>query len=111
MSASDYDLELEEAERRAVGRLLTSDVFDGPAFENLYQLLCRKAETLKQEHVVSKQLLHCLLSAEQAIRSRAEYIPTVKAQLNWAERFSLLLHHIAIGEGCNDRSSGAPRVV
>ena len=48
------------------------------AFEDLYQLACQKAELVKQEPVVSKQLLRCILSAEQAITSHWFRLATAK---------------------------------
>ena len=71
MPASDYDLELQELHRKSVERLLGAEVFDKQAFDALRAYLCEKAEHIKAEHVVSKQVLDCLLSAWRTIESRA----------------------------------------
>lgn len=110
MTASNFDLHLQELQERAIGRLVAAEVFDKPAFDALKAYLCEKAELIKAEHVVSKQVLSCLLSAAQAIESRAEYIPEARANLAMASEFSMLLGFMAIGEGCNDRRPGVPRV-
>lgn len=111
MPASDFDLELEELHRKSVGRLIAADSFDVSAFGSLKKHLCDKAEEMKSEHVVSKQVLNCLLSAAKAIESRAEYVQAVRPHLAMAAEFYLLLDLIAIGEGCNDRRPGVPRAV
>ncbi|WP_115561025.1 hypothetical protein [Xanthomonas arboricola] len=110
MSPSDFDLELEELHRRSVGRLLAADTFDKPAFEALKAFLCAKAELLKAEHVVSKQIVHCLLSASRAIESRAGYVSQARDNIAMSNEFFMLLGLIAIGEGCNDRKPAVPRV-
>lgn len=111
MSASDFDMELQELQERSVGRLLMADVFDKPAFDALLNCLCRKAEIIKMEHVVSKQVLSCLLSASGAIESRAEYDEEVRRHAPLANEFSTLLELIALGEDCSDRNRGVPRVL
>ena len=110
MTASNFDHDLQELQERAVGRLIATDVFDRQAFEALKTYLCEKAELIKTEHVVSKQVLSCLLSASQSIENRADYIPEARANLAMASEFSMLLGLIAIGEGCNDRRPGVPRI-
>jgi hypothetical protein len=111
MSPSDHDLRLEELNYRAVVRLLAADVFDAAAFEDLKLYLCEKADLIKQEHVVSKQVLQCLVSASQAIETRAEYLPEVRRNIKMAAEFSTLLGLIAGGESCSDRTPGVPRVL
>lgn len=111
MTPSDLDLHLQELAYRATGRLLAADVFDKPAFDALMAYLGEKAELIKSDHVVSKQVVQCLLSASQAIESRAEYIPEARANLGLASDFSMLLGLIAIGESFNDRRPGVPRIL
>jgi hypothetical protein len=111
MTASDFDIHLQELHDHAVGRFLATDLFDKPAFDALKTYLCDKAELIKAEHVVSKQVVNCLLSASSAIESRSEYIPEVRQNLATASDFSMLLGLIAIGEGCNDRRPGVPRIL
>ena len=110
MAASDFDLELQELHRRSVGRLIAAEVFDMQSFEALKSYLCEKAEQIKAEHVVSKQVLNCLLSAWRTIESRAEHLPDARAHVGMAAEFFLLMDLIVIGEGCNDRKPGIPRV-
>ncbi|WP_310446092.1 hypothetical protein [Thiobacillus sp.] len=110
MSANNFDLELQELHARSVGRLIAVQVFDKEAFDALKSHLCKKAELLKSEHVVSKQILDCLLSAWQVIESRAEHLPEAKKHVAMAAEFFMLMGQIVIGEGCNDRKPGVPRV-
>jgi len=110
MSPSDFDLELKDLYERSVGQLMT-DYFDASAFEVLYERLCHKAELIKSEHVVSKQVLHYLLSAQQVIANRAGYLPAAKQNIQLAQKFSLLLGLIAIGESPSDRKPGVPRII
>ena len=44
MPVNNHDLELERLEERATVRLLTAEVYDGPAFEALYGHLAAKAK-------------------------------------------------------------------
>ncbi|MCP1374178.1 hypothetical protein [Dyella lutea] len=110
MSPSDFDLELEEIYNRSVGQLLT-DHFDAAAFDALYLRLCEKAELIKAEHVVSKQVLHYLLSAQQAVQSRAPYVHAAQQHISLVSKFAMLLGLIAIGEAPSDRLPGVPRIV
>jgi|APFEC2959095171_1045051.scaffolds.fasta_scaffold00236_58 hypothetical protein len=111
MYVNDRDLELEELQRRATIRLLAADHFDPEAFHALRQHICRKAEDLRAEHTISKQILECLRQAPKAIRSRAEYLPAVRDHLSVADDFEMLLDLLIAGEGCEDRKPGAPRVI
>ena len=111
MSASDFDLELEELRSKSVGRLVSAEVFDESAFAALKAHLCKKAELIKSEHVVSKQVVACLLEAASIIESRAAYVEGARSNAHLANEFHMLLGLIAIGEGCNDRKPGVPRVV
>lgn len=99
-----------EWERGAVG--LVKDGSCGPAaFAGLYDHLALKAEEIKGEHVVSKQVLRCLLSIEGAIRSRAQYVPAVREDIPLITKFAMLLELIAIGESPADRVTGQPRTI
>lgn len=111
MSANDYDLELEQLEERATGRLLTADMFDGAAFEALYNHISDKARDLREVSVVSKQILRSLRQAAASIRSRAEYVASVQDKLPVADRFEMLLDLIIIGEHPEDRKPGTPRIL
>ena len=111
MAASHFDLQLEELRRKSVGRLLTADVFDLAAFEELKAYLWEKAEQLRAEFVVSKQILSCPRSASNAIQSRAEYLPKVREHVAFSEEFARLLDAIIAGEVKNDRTPGVPRIL
>ncbi|WP_338846306.1 hypothetical protein V8J88_21420 [Massilia sp. W12] len=111
MSPSDFDLELEELYNKSAGRLIASESFDGAAFARLYEYLSHKAELIKTEHVVSKQVVTALLSVQSAIENAAPYNPQAKEGLPFVGKFSMLLGLIAIGESPRDRQPGVPRVV
>ena len=106
-----YDQSLAELAECSVGRLLMAEVFDEKAFVDLEKYLWKKAEGMKDEHVISKQVLKLLLSASSAVRSRAEYIPEVAAHLQWADRFEMMLHQFVDGETVQHRRPGVPRVL
>jgi Trm5-related predicted tRNA methylase len=72
MAASDYDLRLEELQKKSVDRLLEADVFDLDAFLELRSYLRQKSEQIKLQHTVSKQVLKCLRRAAQLVESRAK---------------------------------------
>lgn len=111
MSVNNFDLELDELQRRATGRLLTAETFDLDAFRALRAHICRKAEQLRDEFVISKQLLSCLRGASGAIRNQAPYVTAARDHLSVADDFELLLDLIIAGEGCEDRRPGIPRIV
>lgn len=111
MSVNDYDLELEELQRRSVERLFSAESFDAAAFAALREHICGKAEALRNEFVISKQMLSCLRDASKAIRSRAEYIPAARENLRVADDFEMLLDLLIAGEGCQDRQPGVPRII
>jgi hypothetical protein len=111
MSASDFDLHLVELQNKSVGRLMSAEVFDAVAFAELKTYLCEKAELIKDEHVVSKQVIACLLEAASVIESRSAYIEEARRNIKMSADFYYLLSLIAIGEGCNDRRPGVPRII
>ena len=110
-SPSDFDLELEELRRRSVDRLMTAEVFDMNAFEALRVHICKKAEEIKQEHVVSKQLMAVLRSVPKAVEAKADYLAEAKQHIALAASFDLLLDQIVSGEVCSERVPGRPRVI
>ena len=111
MSENHFDPILEDLKERAVGRLLTADTFDASAFKALKEHLWRKAEDIKHEFSISKQVLFSLRSAAATIRCRAEYLPSVREQLHWANDFELMLDRLIAGETLDERQPGAPRIV
>lgn len=111
MKPSDYDFELDELHKRSVGRLLGSETFDAVAFSQLYEYLCAKAEKIKDEHVVSKQVISVVFSAQRSIENAAPYNAQAREGLSLAGKFSLLLELVGIGEAPSDRKPGVPRVV
>lgn len=111
MSANQYDLELEQLGEKATGRLLIADTFDEAAFERLYEYLVGKAGDLREESVLSKQILKCLRQASRAIRSRSEYVASVRDGLAVADKFEMLLDLLIAGENPSDRRPGIPRII
>ncbi|KTE41452.1 MULTISPECIES: hypothetical protein [unclassified Sphingopyxis] len=111
MKASDYDLELEDLNRRATIRLLASESFDATAFAALKDYLSGKAEAIKSEHVVSKQVLGVLRDASKAIRNQAPYVPQARDNLSLADEFEMILDLMIIGESPSDRIPGVPRII
>jgi hypothetical protein len=105
-----YDLELQTLQEESVGRLLRADVFDKQAFLELIDYLDEKSKSLQSEYSISKQILACLRDAEKSIHSRAEYIPEVKANLNMANEFSLLLDLMIANETLSEWRSQGPLV-
>lgn len=105
------DIELDELNDKATGRLLMADVFDEAAFKNLYAYICEVALKLETESVLPKQFLAVVLNAARAIRSRAEYLPDVKKRISLADDFDMVLALVAVGEAPTDRRSGVPRVI
>ena len=111
MKPSDYDPELEELDRLATSRLLTSQSFDATAFAALREHLSRKAEAVKDEHVISKQVVGSLRNAASAIRNQAPYVLQARKNLALADEFEMLLDLMIIGESPGDRVPGVPRIV
>lgn len=111
MKPSDYDLELEELDRRATSRLLTAEAFAVSAFRALLDYLSEKAEAVKGEHVISKQVLGSLRNAASVIRSQAPYVQQARENLVLADEFEMLLDLMIIGESPRDRVPGVPRVI
>ena len=111
MKPSDYDLELEDLDRRSTDRLLAAEVFDGAAFAALNDYLSRKAEAIKVEHVISKQVLGSLRNAASAIRNLAPHVPQARENLALADEFEMLLDLMIIGESPQDRVPGVPRII
>jgi hypothetical protein len=111
MSANDYDLQLEELELRSTFRLLSSGSFDAAAFAELRAHVCQKAEALRGEYVLSKQLLKALRGASSAIRNQSAHVAEARAHLSVADDFEMLLDLLIAGEGCEDRTPGSPRIL
>jgi hypothetical protein len=111
MNANDFDLELQELERLSTVKLLALDRLDPLAFVSLKQYLCGKAELLRKEYVVSKQILGAIRGAASAIRNHVEFTPNESEHLSLANEFEMLLDLMIRGEGCSDRQSGVPRVL
>ena len=110
MQNSDYDLHLEELMKNSVHKLFQIDVFDLDAFNKLYKHLCNKAELIKNDHVVSKQIMSCIFQAQRRIENTAEFNSVVKDNLELANKFALLLELIANGEAPDERKPGVPRI-
>lgn len=111
MSENHFDVVLDDLTKRAVGRLITAEVFDEEAFDALENHLWTKAEGLRDEFAISKQILSCLRSAASAILARAEYDPAVRKHVHRASHFEALLDRLIAGEVRSDRQPGVPRIV
>ena len=111
MSLSDFDLELDELFNRSVHRLQAAEVFDTGAFVALRDHLSGKASDIACEHVVSKQVLGCLMKARDAIQRSASWVPEAKVNLKMAEEFDLLVCQIAYGVDPATRKPGVPRII
>ena len=103
---SNFDNKLKEIFEKSVWRLLSSEVYDEAAFKELLSYLEAKAENIKNEHVISKQVLQVLTQASSAIESRAEYLPEVKKHLEVAKEFESLMYLIIAGEAPSDQEFG-----
>jgi len=111
LSENHFDIELDELTYRSVGQLITAERFDAAAFDALEDYIWMKAERLRSDFVLSKQLLKTLRSAAQAIRNRAESLSAARQQLHRADDFDRLLDRLTAGEVRNDRTPGVPRIV
>jgi hypothetical protein len=98
MTVNDYDLTLEELARTSTMRLLASESFDLPAFTALYDRLTSKADDLRVEFVISKQILGTLRDASEAIRNQAPHVAAARENLDLADKFEMLLDLMIIGE-------------
>jgi hypothetical protein len=111
MGANHYDLELEKLAEKATDKLLMADTFDKAAFDTLYNYLTGKAVELRDESVLSKQILACLRQASGAIHSRSEYVPAARDNIAIADRFEVLLDLLITGQDPAGRKPGIPRIV
>ena len=109
MSPLAFDPELQSLREKSVDRLLMADVFDPTGFAALLRYLDLKADLLRAEYAISKQVLLCLRDASEAILSRAEYVPAAKANVEMARQFALLMDLMIVGETLADRQPGKPR--
>ncbi|HEX5263208.1 MAG TPA: hypothetical protein VFW13_06765, partial [Phenylobacterium sp.] len=75
------------------------------------EYLNKKAETLREQHVLSKQVLACLRDASASILSRAEYLPAARDNKTMAGKFDMLLDLMIRGETLTDRQPGVPRII
>ncbi len=111
VSENHFDVVLEELIDRSVGKLLKTDAFDASAFEALEVHIWQKAEGLRNESMLSKQILLNLRSAVGAIRSRAEYPPVVRENLQRAHDFDMMLDQLIGSETRSDRKQGMPHII
>lgn len=85
MNPENYDLKREELTGKAACKLLSSDTFYLIAHDRLYKYICERAEEIKSEYVVSKQIVFSIYSAQRAIESTAGYNQQSKSNLVMAE--------------------------
>lgn len=111
MTTSNFDPQLEELDSRATLRLIATETFDGGAFAELWEYLSQKAEAIKRDYVISKQVLGSLRNAANAIRNQALYVPLARENVELADKFEMLLDLMIIGESPADRTPGVPRII
>jgi hypothetical protein len=111
MAANHYDLDLEQLEQKATGRLLMAETFDLPSFEALYDHIAAKSHDLCHEYVLSKQILRCIRRAISSINSQSKYVPGTFDNINIANKFELLLDMLIYSETPQDRMPGTPRII
>lgn len=100
---ANFDLELESLKEAATDRWLMQQSLDFSAFQRLYAYLAARSEVLKDENVVSKQILRVVLDASNALEDSGES--------KLATEFMVLLGLISRNEAANDRKPGVPRIV
>ena len=111
MIESNYDIHLQELYTRSVERLICAETFDLIAFEDLRDYLRGKATRIKNEHVVSKQVLFYLMRARGSIREKAEWILEAGEHLSMADEFEDLLSYIAWGVDPTEQQPGVARII
>lgn len=111
MTSRNFDPQLEALDQRATSRLLTAESFDLNAFTDLWEYLAQKAESIKQDYAISKQVLGSLRNAAKAIRTQAPYVPLARENMALADKFEMLLDLMIIGESPSDRVPGIPRII
>lgn len=111
MTPRDFDPQLDELDQRATLRLLAAETFDISAFTDLWDYLSQKAEVIKRDYVISKQVLGSLRNAANAIRNQAPYVPLARENMALADKFEMLMDLMIIGESPSDRIPGMPRII
>lgn len=97
MNPSHFDLALDELFNQSVGKLRTAETFDCKAFVALMTHMRQQASSIADDHVVSKQMLTCLMQARDAIHRSAQWVPEAKHNLQMADEFEMLLAMVAFG--------------
>ena len=110
-SVNEHDIQLKELYENSVGKLLMSELFDKAAFDALYQHLESKAELLKKEYMVSKQIMSAILNASSFIRSTSKHVEGSKQNIALAAKFENLLDLICKNEAPSDRQPNVPRII
>lgn len=98
-----FDLELKELAYNSTDKYLMQTVFDRTAFERLYEYLKNKADQLKSESSISKQIIGTILNAANLLESEIK-------EKELSNRFKDLLELMAISESPSDREPGVPRI-
>ncbi|WP_459204627.1 hypothetical protein [Ralstonia pseudosolanacearum] len=103
---------LAELYEASIGRFRKVEIFDASAFQALYDYVALKAESMKDEYVVSKQVLRCVLDARQAVLENTQHVLVAgERSAAMADRFLNLLGMIALGEAPSDRRPRVPRII
>jgi hypothetical protein len=99
-----FDLELKELAYNSTDKYIMRAVFDQKAFERLYEYLEKKADQLKSESTISKQIVGTILKTANLLESQIK-------EKELAKKFKDLLELMAISESPGDREPGAPRII
>jgi hypothetical protein len=101
---NDFDLVLKDLAENSIGKFRRLQTFDSDAFEQLYAHLELKADKLKSQSTISKQVLSVILDAGNVIAE-------AENNIGLQTKFSMLLPLLAINESPKDRVPGVPRII
>ena len=108
---NDYDIHLNDLYERSAGKLLMTELYDEEAFISLYEYLASKAELLKSEHMISKQIVSTILKASASIRNTSGHVQLSRKNIDLADRFEFLLSLIASNDVPSNRTPNVPHTI
>ncbi len=104
--------ELREAITQFVVPLQTTRTVDRKAFDRIERSARLLSSKLKGNDLVSKSLLNQLYVTARVIRAEARFIEGESANLEkMADQIEMVFGLILLGESCDDRKPGVPRVI
>ena len=109
--ARNHDVQLDQLLNDSTGRLVCNESFNEESFEILYNYLSTKSESIKEDFVVSKQVLKSLLQTIGSLNGLISKSSNLQSAEIMYNKFAELLRLISIGEAPSDRQSGVPRVI